>query len=277
MSFRCVSLAPRQEPLRKWHAWPGEAAAVAASVLVHALVLLGLVRLYRPIQPPGARQDPPRPEVLWIEFPPVNTAPAAVRLWDDPPGAERSPHPSPRAAESPRIDAGAAGEWTHVPLRDQPQLPTTTASSTPHAGSSPLQSGFRDPRLYADPRALPPAAPRPVHERLQAAAVHAIRAHEDSVAEQRSRALAARQATILGRRITVLGDSTAFHRAGLRHDIAGQKIITPGDGREWEDLQLKKQEQDRERDMILRERLRATRERKDAERRVSRQSYRYPH
>ncbi len=50
----------------------------------------------------------------------------------------------------------------------------------------------------------------------------------------------------------------------------------PGDRREWEDHQMKKQEQDRERDMILRERVRATRERKDAERRAGRQSSRYP-
>ena len=267
MSFRCLPLAPRRGFLRDWRAWPVGATAIAASILVHALVLLAFVRLYRPIQPPAARQESPGPEVRWIEFPALNTVSPAGRTAGDPPGAERSQHPSPRAAELRRIDAEVAGEQMHTLMLDESQSPAaTTTTSTPHAGSSPLQPGFRDLRLYTDTRGLSLAAPHPLHERLEADARAAIRAHQDSVAEQRSRALAARQTTIMGRRITVLGDSTAFHRAGLHHDIAGQKIIMPGDGREWEDAQMKKQEQDRERDSILRERVRATRERKDAER-----------
>ena len=269
MSFRCLPLARRRGSVGDWRAWPGDAAAVVTSVLVHALVLLALVRPYRPIQPLAARQDTPRPEVLLIEFPPLNRASPAVRTVGDPPGAERSPHPSPRAAELPRMDAGVAGERMHAPVLDESQSPAATTPSTPHAGSSPsspFQTGFRDLRLYTDTRSVSLAAPHPLHERLEADARAAIRAHQDSTAEQRSRALAARQTTILGRRVTVLGDSTAYHRAGLRHDIVGQKIIMPGDGREWEDAQLKKQEQDRDRDSILRERVRATRERRDAER-----------
>ena len=51
----------------------------------------------------------------------------------------------------------------------------------------------------------------------------------------------------------------------------GQKIVMPSDGREWEDLQMNRQEQDREHDPSIQEQVRATRERRDAEREAGRQ------
>ncbi len=73
----------------------------------------------------------------------------------------------------------------------------------------------------------------------------------------------------------MLGDSTASHRDGLHVSALGERIIMPGDGREWEDLQMKRLEQDLARDRVLRERIRATRERKDAERGAGRQPHRH--
>jgi hypothetical protein len=122
-------------------------------------------------------------------------------------------------------------------------------------------------------RAPAPAADRPIHERLDADA--ALRARQDSLTAGKQRGLAARQITILGRRVTVLGDSTASHRDGLHVSALGERIIMPGDGREWEDLQMKRLEQDLARDRVLRERIRATRERKDAERGAGRQPHRH--
>ena len=132
-------------------------------------------------------------------------------------------------------------------------------------GTSSLEWGAgRDPRLYAEAR----LSRHPAYERIETDAQTALRAHQDRMAEEQRQGLAKRQVAILGRRVTVLGDSTAYHRMELR---AGRKIVMPSDRREWEDLQMNRQEQDRERDRSIQEQVRATRERRDAEREAGRQ------
>jgi hypothetical protein len=94
----------------------------------------------------------------------------------------------------------------------------------------------------------------------------ALRADSVRRAEAARQALARRQITVAGRRITVGGDSAAegFRTEGmeLRRDVQ----TMPTHGRLWEQLQLSIHEKQAERDSLLRARARATRERNDAAR-----------
>jgi hypothetical protein len=96
----------------------------------------------------------------------------------------------------------------------------------------------RDPRLYVDVRRLSPPPERPDHERLAADFGAAVG-----------------------------GDSAA---SGFRTEAieARRDVLTmPGDRVMWERLELSKQDGRQERDSVLRERIRATRSRNDADRR----------
>lgn len=254
----------------------GGAAAAAASLLAHSLLLLGLAWAVRPIHLPSARPEALPREFVYLEFPPLPSVDPALHTSGSPLRATRSPESARKPHSLPQRTSETARKGISPILPDDPRPtsagagfspPVEAAPSPPHAGGSPFWSGLRDARLYVEPR----AEPRPVHERLQADAQAAIRADHDRTIEEKRQGLAARQITIVGRRITVLGDSTAFHRDGLRLDAVGQRIIMPGDGRVWEDAQMKRMEQDRARESVLRERVRATRERKDAERGAGRQ------
>jgi hypothetical protein len=88
---------------------------------------------------------------------------------------------------------------------------------------------------------------------------------QDSLEMQRRRAVAKRQVTVVGRRVTIFGDSANSH--WRRFKIGNERVILPIDGREWDDMQMKKQRDDFVRDSILRERAAATRARIEAERR----------
>jgi hypothetical protein len=123
-----------------------------------------------------------------------------------------------------------------------------------------------DPRLYVDFNTLPPPAERPVKERMQASLAAAVRADSARAAEAAREDLARRQITVLGRRITVGGDSAA---AGFRTEAIERRLARPtmpGDGVMWERLQLSNQQDRRMRDSIFQERVRATRRRNEAER-----------
>jgi hypothetical protein len=99
-------------------------------------------------------------------------------------------------------------------------------------------------------------------------AAAAIRAEPERTAEAARGSLARRQVTVLGRRLTVFGDSAAAgFRDGtieLRRDVQ----TLPVDGALWERLQMSSQRDAFVRDSILRARARAMRERKEAERRA---------
>ena len=91
---------------------------------------------------------------------------------------------------------------------------------------------------------------------------------EDSLSAERRRERGSNQVRVLGRTITLFGDSMNAHWRGFI--VGNQRMTMPVDGREWEDLQMKKQRDDFVRDSILRARAAATRARVDAERRRSR-------
>lgn len=246
--------------------WRGGAAAATVSLLAHSLLLLGLVRSYRPVQLSPPRQEPARQEVVYLDLPALPPAPPVLRAPGGPASAGPTPEPTRGASALSRRTPEAAARSPSPARPDGPGAASAEAAPSPGAAGAPLRGGFRDSRLYVDARDLPQAAPRPAHERIGEDARAALRAHQDSVAEERRRALAARQVVVGGRKVTVAGDSTAYHRNGLNAAIAGQRMILPGDGREWRDLQLKRQEQAQEHDRIFQERVRATRARKGAER-----------
>ncbi|HEV2148289.1 MAG TPA: hypothetical protein VGR37_12865 [Longimicrobiaceae bacterium] len=248
-----------------------EAAAVAVSLVVHSLLLLGWERQERAVPLPPLRPAAPREEVVYLDLPPLPPVPPARPATGEPASSAGSHTPPHRAP------IGQGNEPEPPKGTDSP-APEHAGSASPEAAPSareaaepPSRSGLRDPRLYVDGRALPSPTPRPAHERLQADAHAAILAHRDSTAEARSREVAARRTTVLGRRIPVLGNDTAFHHRGLQVMVTGRRIVTPEDGAAFQELEIENQERDRERERILRERIRATRQRKEAERSPGRQ------
>lgn len=90
----------------------------------------------------------------------------------------------------------------------------------------------------------------------------ALQADDEAVARREREELARRQITLFGRKVTVFGDSSKVNWRDLTVILAGKRAVLPIDGREWEDLQMRKQNMDFVRDSILRERVRATRERR---------------
>ena len=57
------------------------------------------------------------------------------------------------------------------------------------------------------------------------------------------------------RKVTVVGDSSKLNWRDLSVILSGKRAVLPVDGREWEDLQMRKQNVDFVRDSILRERV----------------------
>jgi hypothetical protein len=220
-------------------------------------LLLALARWDQPARTPPVQPAPPRQEVVWVDFPapdalalPARDGIAAGRRAPGSPGA--APRSVPPAAPVVAGEAPAANEGT------------ASASAPAAAASRPWSSGT-DPRLYVDPRGLPPPE-RPDHARLATDFAAARRADSVRAAEAARQSLARRQVTVFGRRVTVGGDSAA---AGFRTEAieARRDVLTmPGDRVMWERLQLSIQDGQQARDSVLRERIRATRARIDAER-----------
>lgn len=233
------------------------AAAVVGSLLWHAIVLLFLGSLYRPtarqhLAPPDVT---PR-EISYVVLPRLGRTSFIMSPEEEAPSAEASePATSPRA---PSPDSAAG-------LTRESRSPAAVAGSPAAASAAPLfRSGFTDPRLYIDAGALRRVAPRGLQERFDASFHAALGAAEDSLAEERRRERASNQVRVFGRRATIFGDSSNAYWRGF---IAGNRRMTmPVDGREWEDLQMKKQRDDFVRDSILRARTAVTRARVDAER-----------
>jgi hypothetical protein len=207
------------------------------------------------------RPAAPRQEVVWIDFP----APDALALpgLGGVAGQGRAPG-SPRITPETRVAARTTAVETSAAAPAASQGPA--GPSAPAAASSRPWSGVRDPRLYVDTRRLPPPE-RPDHARLAPDFAAAVRADSVRAAEAARQSLARRQVTVFGRRVTVGGDSAA---AGFRTEAieARRDVLTmPGDRIMWERLELSKQDGQQARDSVLRERIRATRARNDADRR----------
>lgn len=157
-----------------------------------------------------------------------------------------------------RVDSGGPVGWS---------APITLDPST--AAVRHLRAGFRDPRLYVDPRTpIPRHAPRPVAERMVNDARAAVLAEPDSVAARKARYLASRQVSIIGRRITVYGDSAVAGFRTAEMELRPDVQTLPVDGRTWERLEMSRHHDALVRDSILRARARATRDRTDAARRA---------
>lgn len=227
---------------------------MAASLLAHLLLLIGAVRLHHPMQPPPAPEQL-LPQPVYFDLPQFPTAapPATVQATRS---GGSSPPPAPRAPS--RIVAGEPVARTIPEPRNDPAPAVPEAAPTVQAAPRPaLRRTPLDPRLYVDTRALPAAPPNP-GTRIEA---HA-RAAADSAAARR------RTVAIAGRRVEMFRDSTEYRRARL--ELGGKYVTMPGDGRDWVDLELGRQNADASRDSLLRERARITRERNDANRESAR-------
>ena len=218
---------------------------------------MALARFHRPAEFRAPAPPPPAGEVVYLDFPAISTpsggAGEPLPATPDPgsEGARAAPVAAPAGAAVSPVEAALPG----------------AASALPAAGPA-LSAGYRDPRLYVDPRALVQPAPRaaPLHERMVNDARERVLSEPDSVAAQAARDLAKRQVTIMGRRVTVFGHHPGFITPDMNRASRGWKIL-PEDGRVWEQLEMIGDRVQFERDSILRARTRATRERVDAERR----------
>jgi hypothetical protein len=251
MSTRTVAASGRAEPRRRWpprRALPG---ALAASLLLHLLLLPVLGRWYR------ASGDVAPSAAATVEN-------VGLRLSSP---APRPPSP-PNAAVPPLASTAPPSEMADTAVA--PTAPVASAAEPVSGGGGSaaerLRPGFEDPRLYLNPAAQlrvgEAAAPMSMQGRFGAA----LLADDDSVAARERRALARRQITILGRRITVFGGSDAATWRRATAVAAGRRAILTIDGREWEELQMRRQQTDFVRDSILGERARATRLQRDEDR-----------
>ncbi len=238
------------------------ASTLAASAIAHAILVLAVARWYHPTHAPAVREEAPRGEMVWIDFPALDGV--ALPGTRGVAGAGRAPS-SPRAASpSPGAAHTIAGE---IPAAAPAASEGTAPASAPGAAPSWPWSGARDPRLYVDPRRPPPPPERPDHARLAPDFAAAVRADSVRAAEAARQSLARRQVTVFGRRVTVGGDSAA---AGFRTEAieARRDVLTmPGDRIMWERLELSKQDGQQARDSVFQERVRVTRARNDADRR----------
>jgi hypothetical protein len=229
--------------------------------VAHAILVVAVARSHHRTYAPAVQAAAPRQEVVWIDFP----APDAVALPGPGGAAGRTQAPgSPRI--TPRTPVAApttAVETSAAPAASQ----ETPGPPAPAAAPIRPWSGVRDPRLYVDPRKLPPPPARPDHARLATDFASAVRADSVRAAEAARQSLARRQVTVFGRRVTVGGDSVA---AGFRTEAmeARRDVLTmPGDRIMWQRLELSKQDGQQARDSVFGERVRATRARNDADRR----------
>ncbi|MQA88698.1 MAG: hypothetical protein GEU90_00485 [Gemmatimonas sp.] len=121
-----------------------------------------------------------------------------------------------------------------------------------------LGSGYHDPRLYVD------SWPQGTRTTFGRDRIDTLKPDfQERVSHEEREALGERQISILGRRITVFGDSTAYH-SGLHLNIAGRRRILPVDGSDWENLEMRNQRESFARDSILHDRIRAIRARVDS-------------
>ena len=219
-------------------------------------MLVALARLHRPAEIPAPAGHAPASEVAYLDFP--VSAPSGAT------GAGGGPVPAPSSAEPAAPSASAAEGSVDAPPGPGAAVPAAVPNPT-------LGAGFRDSRLYLDPRALtPPPAPPPVHERMVSGARDAILAEPDSIAARKARYLASRQVTIMGRKVTVFGDSAAAGFRTEEMELRPDVQTLPVDGRLWQTLEMSRQNSAFVRDSILRARTRATRERIDAARAAAR-------
>jgi hypothetical protein len=232
------------------------AAAAAASLFLHALVLLAIGRWYGSAKPP---LTPPASgsRVVAVDVLPAAAAPARPRQPQPPmPAADDAPASTPRQAAAP---ADTVGPATPPGAPAAGVAVVSPSSGGPVSAAAALRVGVSDPRLLVDPGALrPDRRASTLAESFRAT----LEADDEATALAEREALARRQITLFGRKVTVFGDSSKVSWRDLSVIVSGKRAVLPVDGREWEDLQMRKQNVDFVRDSILRARVRATRERR---------------
>ena len=219
-------------------------------------MLVAIGRFHRPEAVRAVAMDRPREVVLEIEFPAASPGSGAGSVrGPTAPSTPTSPAGRPDVVPMAVAEPGAAVD------------PPGTGATAPA-----LRAGFRDARLFVDPKSLtaPRPPPLPVHERMVGDVRDRIRAEPDSIGAQQQRDLAARQVTIMGRGVTVFGDpvETGWKTRDMNRRPQVRKIL-PVDGRVWQELELGEDRARFERDSILRARARGTRDRVDAARRAA--------
>lgn len=276
----------REERTRRTPRW-----AYAGSILFHLLLVVAAVLFLRFGPRPGASPPPVASGGETVEYFdlgfPEETGPAV------PAGAPAAAAPQvPTPAERERPGPAGAGEELLFPAEVPSGVPPAGGApaapggvggapgGTPGGsgtGGSVLRPGLRDPRLHAPGHA--PAAERPLteHERYLSDLYGKLGAHNDSVAAEQERA---RRAT----------DWTVKDKDGRRWGISPGKIHLGGvtlpapfdpavgsprwDDREREEAgqrrEIDRQALDRQRRDSFSDRVKATRERKDAERQARR-------
>jgi hypothetical protein len=216
-------------------------AAAAASLLLHALLLLAIGRWYGSVQAPST----PRAvgsTIALVDIVPAPPVPSILRDFDSPTlSAETTPPAAPWETTGGADTAGSA------------VVPLAPAIGRPGSAAADLRGGFSDRRLHVQPRALrPEARDATLEESFRAA----LEAGDEAAARRKREDLARRQVALFGRKVTVFGDSSKVNWRNLTVILSGTRAVLPIDGREWEDLQMRKQNVDFVRDSILRARAR---------------------
>lgn len=224
------------------------AVAVLISVLTHLLLLLWLGEGVRPVRDPRPAPTVPQENVVYLQFPEPRSARGQTRSMGESLPQVRVREQFGEGSRLPRYYPSVAPEKEQsIGKQDAPV--DAPAPTPPASGVHPLfQSGFRDARLYVEPRAGSPSKPPPAHERLVADAHAAVEAARDSLAAEK--------------RDFVYHVSRGYYPSG--------KIIMPEDGPAWQLYELLQQKEAFTRDSTRQARIKAVRERKDAERKATR-------
>ncbi|HEX6069249.1 MAG TPA: hypothetical protein VFZ18_05480 [Longimicrobiaceae bacterium] len=223
------------------------AAAAVASLFLHALLLLAIGRWYGSAKPP---LTPPASgsRVVAVDVLPAAAAPQVPQPQPPMPAVDEAPASTPRVA----APADTVGSATPPVAPAAGVAPLSPSSGRPLSAAAALRGGFSDPRLLVVPDALRPPSPPPT---MQESFRAALEADDEATALAEREALARRQITLFGRKVTVFGDSSKVNWRDLSVILSGKRAVLPVDGREWEDLQMRKQNVDFVRDSILRERV----------------------
>lgn len=272
-------------------------AAVAGSVAVH-LALLGLVVAFVRIGPRLLdRGEAPAETVEYFDlaFPQADEGTQVAA--GDPAEAAQFPPAAPAAAPPPAGEQPERTERTAAP-GEELAFPSGAPSGLPQAGGapaqqgtgtggavqpggtgtggSPLRPGIRDPRLFPTQRPVPAKPEQTPHEEYMGRLGSTLGQYNDSIAAEQDRARNALDWTLKDKDGNRWGASPGKIHLGkitlpAPFGFAASPEASAEARREsGQRAEIDRQVADRERNNSFQARVRATRERKDAERRLIR-------
>ena len=288
---------------RRFGARPSElvpSRALLGSVAVH-LALIGLAVVFLRLGPEGLPAPKPGPvaageqvEYYDLDFPTAgvgapSSAPVAGPAAPAAPSAPASAAPAVPQRRRDREQPGAGLVFPSVVPSTLPQAGgaparagggagNAPAAGQPvggGAGGNPARPGYRDPRLYVPDRPVPPEPELSDQERYMRHLTARIQEYNDSVAEEQGRARRATDWTVRdknGGRWGATPDKIYLGKIAVPNVIKPE-LNTPAEHRREAETRAKqraeidRQVSDGEIRDNLRERTKATRERRDAERR----------